>query len=513
MPNMTQTPPSRIVSVWFPDLAMDRWRQIIRQHRTLPSDDIPVVLSRDGTHGPVIHATSTAARTRGIEPGARVVDVQAIHPDLHVEPADPAGDRSFLDRLALWARRWSPWTVADRDDGLFLDSQGVAHLFGGEAAMLSDIQRRMAMQGLTAHVAMAATPGAAQALARYGSIQICDDIPAALVPLPTAALRLDDTTVQLLNRLGLKTIGSLAEMPRVSLMRRFSTLPDDRNPLVLLDRAVGRTADPLNAPVDPQQFITRSRLPEPVMDAAPHMADLARQLCQQLAQAEYGARSIRLTIYRIDGEWRQLSLNTARASRDPDHMLRLFRDKLERIDPGFGFDLLTLEALQVEPLSQIQQRLDGRRDSDADLAALLDRLSARLGQDKVSWSRYVQTHKPEAVEHRQPAMAGDPTPPPAPPRERPLRLLTPAEEVQVIYAVPEGPPSQFRWRRVLYKTARHEGPERIAPEWWRDRPGTRLRDYYKVEVQDGRRFWLYREGVVHDGRGDTPRWFLHGLFA
>jgi protein ImuB len=94
-----------------------------------------------------------------------------------------------------------------------------------------------------------------------------------------------------------------------------------------------------------------------------------------------------------------------------------------------------------------------------------------------------------------------------------LRLLTPAEEVQVIYAVPEGPPSQFRWRRVLYKTARHEGPERIAPEWWRDRPGTRLRDYYKVEVQDGRRFWLYREGVVHDGRGDTPRWFLHGLFA
>jgi protein ImuB len=371
----------------------------------------------------------------------------------------------------------------------------------------------MAMQGLTAHVAMAATPGAAQALARYGSIQICDDIPAALAPLPTAALRLDDTTVQLLNRLGLKTIGSLAEMPRVSLMRRFSTLPDDRNPLVLLDRAVGRTADPLNAPVDPQQFITRSRLPEPVMDAAPHMADLARQLCQQLTQAEYGARSIRLTIYRIDGEWRQLSLNTARASRDPDHMLRLFRDKLERIDPGFGFDLLTLEALQVEPLSQIQQRLDGRRDSDADLAALLDRLSARLGQDKVSWSRYVQTHKPEAVEHRQPAMAGDPTPPPAPPRERPLRLLTPAEEVQVIYAVPEGPPSQFRWRRVLYKTARHEGPERIAPEWWRDRPGTRLRDYYKVEVQDGRRFWLYREGVVHDGRGDTPRWFLHGLFA
>ena len=97
-------------------------------------------------------------------------------------------------------------------------------------------------------------------------------------------------------------------------------------------------------------------------------------------------------------------------------------------------------------------------------------------------------------------------------RARPLRLLESAEEITVIYAVPEGPPSQFRWRRVLYRVSRFEGPERIAPEWWRDRPGTRLRDYYKVEVQNGCRFWLYREGVQGDGRGATPRWFLQGFF-
>ena len=85
--------------------------------------------------------------------------------------------------------------------------------------------------------------------------------------------------------------------------------------------------------------------------------------------------------------------------------------------------------------------------------------------------------------------------------------------MHVIYAVPEGPPAQFIWRRQTLKVTRHAGPERIAPEWWRDRPGTRLRDYYKVEDARGRRLWLYREGLDGDGRGGQPRWFVHGIFA
>ena len=180
---------------------------------------------------------------------------------------------------------------------------------------------------------------------------------------------------------------------------------------------------------------------------------------------------------------------------------------------AWGFDLLTLEATDSEPLPLMQDHLDGKRDPSADVAGLLDRLAAKLGADKVNWPQWRETHKPERVEQRVDALHGTPTAAPALLRDRPLRLLTPAEEVRVIYAVPEGPPSQFNWRRVTYKTTRHTGPERIAPEWWRDRPGTRLRDYYKVEVEGGQRFWLYREGVIYDGRGAEPRWFLHGLFA
>ena len=225
---------------------------MISAYRTVPNPDVPVVLSHEGIHGPVIYSANQAAKKRGVSIGDRVVDAQAIHPDLHVEGADLEGDAQLMERLVHWARRWCPWTVQDGTDGLYLDVTGAAHLFGGEARMLHDMVQRFAMQGLTARVAMAPTPGAAQALARHHiSYQITTrrDVASALSSLPVKALRLTPETTRLLNRLGLKTIGALAAVPRTALMQRFSTIPADHNPLILMDRAFGASPDPLNAPL------------------------------------------------------------------------------------------------------------------------------------------------------------------------------------------------------------------------------------------------------------------------
>ena len=475
----------------------------------------PLALSREGPHGPVVHAGDEAARALGVREGARVVDVQAIHPGLRVEPSDPEADLAALDRIVLWARRWGPWSARDGEDGIALDATGVAHLFGGEATMLRDVGRRLAAQGLTARAAMAPTRAAARALARHDPSAICgpEDVAARIAPLPVRALGIDEEAARLLDRLGLRTVGALAGVPRTALMRRFATAATDRNPLVLLDRATGRRPEPLDAPPDPERFEARALLAEPALDPVPHLPDLARRLCEDLARAGRGARALRLAVYRVDGERRAASAATARATRDPAHVMRLLAERAAGIDPGFGFDLLALGAPRTEPLALRQGGLDGARDVDADLAALLDRLAARLGADRVTWPAWRESHLPERVERRLPAREREPAAAPRLARERPIRLLDPAEAVRVLYAVPEGPPARFVWRRTAHRTLRHEGPERIAPEWWRARPGTRLRDYYKVEVEDGRRFWLYREGVVGDRRGDDPPWFLHGLFA
>ncbi len=489
-----------------------------------PAVTPPTVLAREGHHGPVVHATNTPADALNIRPGARIVDVQAIHRGLHVAEADLEGDAAFLKRLSFWSRRWCPWTVEDGIDGLFLDTAGSAHLFGGEIALLSDIEKQFDALSLTARTALAPTPRAAHALARYGpraAIATAETLAAVLAPLPVEALQLPVKTVRLMDRLGLRTIGLLAGMPRIGLMRRFIKVAEEENPLILLDLTHGRRADPLSAPADAKHYLIRSRLAEPVMDPEPHLPDLARRLCRDLARNGHGARVLQLCIYRIDGERRTARLSTARATCEVSHMVRLLTGRLEGIDPGFGFDLLTLEALRTEPMRQVQTHLHGERDRDADIARLIDRLTAQFGKERITWSHWVESHLPERVEERVPAIDNAPVHRPAePPRrqlaaiaQRPIRLLDPPEEVSVIYLAPDGPPARFTWRRRPFTVTRRSGPERIAPEWWRARPGTRLRDYYKVEVQDGQRIWLYREGLAGDRRGDEPRWFVHGFFA
>lgn len=225
----------------MPKLAIERWRKSADA-----SLDAPIVLAIEAAHGQLIHAVTAAAATGGARPGMRLTDARALDPKLLAEPADPMGDAALLKRLARWAGRWSPLVEVDGEDGLRLDAGGVAHLFGGEAALARDMEMRFARLGLTARVAIAPTAGAAWALARYskqtltlpplrgGPLPLPDagegDSARAergeglfdlLAPLPVAALRLDARSVRILERLGLKTIGQLAEVPRKSLRRRF----------------------------------------------------------------------------------------------------------------------------------------------------------------------------------------------------------------------------------------------------------------------------------------------------
>jgi protein ImuB len=493
---------------------MERWQKQMERQGDAPPDDLAIVLATEGPHGPVIHASNRTARLAGILPDARVVDMRAICPDLQVEYADIEGDRRALERLMLWARRWCPWTVVDGVNGLILDTTGSDHLMGGEPAMLEEMEARLSLLGMTAQLAVAPTWGAAWALARYGAVRaICppDGIAAAVKHLPVAGLRLDGETLLLLQRLGLKTIGALAAVPRLSLARRFVRSPLPANPLLRLDQVTGALPEPIASKDAPVRLRAEVRLAEPIQDPTHYLPSLCEALCAQLAHAGLGCRKLHLTVYRTDGEVSWVDLAIAAPSRDARHLHGLFKGKLDRINPGFGFDLITLDAGMVEPLGTLQTRLDGQAEHDLHLPQLIDRLAARFGSKAINTPVLAASHVPERAESWGSGTGRVAAPTPV--KERPIRLLTHPEEIRVLYAVPEGPPAQFIWRKQTHRVARYEGPERIAPEWWKDRPGTRLRDYFKIEDQTGRRFWLYREGLHEDGRGGDPRWFLHGMFA
>jgi protein ImuB len=151
----------RVCSIWLPHLAIERWAK-----SSDSPPDSPVVLTVEGAHGLVIHGVTKAAAERGARPGARLTDARALDPGLIAVPADPPGDAASLGKLARWAWRWSPLVEIDGADSLRLDVSGVAHLFGGEDALVRDIGQRFARIGLTVGIAIAPTAAAAWALAR-----------------------------------------------------------------------------------------------------------------------------------------------------------------------------------------------------------------------------------------------------------------------------------------------------------------------------------------------------------
>lgn len=480
--------------------------------------------------GQRVIAASTEARAGGILPGMPLADARATLPGLFTTEADTSGDSRALETLALWCGRWSPWSAADGLDphgraSILIDASGCAHLFGGETAMLEDLASRLRGFGFTARAAIAGTPGAAWAVARFGdrrsAIAIVPEggLLASLSPLPVRALRIDAAMAEDLERVGLRRISDLVGMARAPLAARFGQALTDR-----LDAVLGRTREPLSPLRAIAPLRVRAVFAEPI--ATPEdIAAATRRLLDEIAsrlETEYrGARRLELVAYRADGTVAEIALGTGHPVRDPAHLETLFREKLKDLDAGFGIDVLALGVLVAEPLAPQQRDLaSGRAASEDDVGRLVDRLGARLGPDRVLRLQARASHIPERASRSVSALSindlnrKDKKYIPKSQQPRPVRLLPSPEPIEVIAPVPDRPPLLFRWRRTAHEVARAEGPERIAPEWWipgAPPPEQGVRDYFRVEDKSGRRYWLYREGLYLPGV--FPRWYLHGFFA
>ena len=483
----------------------------------------PFALVAPGVHGLLLSAVNREAQGEGLKAGMRLADARAAFPALAVREAEPEADRQGLLRLALWCGRFTPWSAPDGEDGLMLDITGCAHLFGGEEAMVAEVENRLGGLGFEARAGLADTPGAAWALARFapagGRIAGPGSTRAAIEDLPVEALRITAETALLLRRLGLATIGALADLPRVPLARRFPSKAQGEALLQRLDQALGRRDEPLSPLSPPPDYLRRLAFTEPLLlresvEAA--LADLLAGLVPLLERDHRGVRRLVLWCFRVDGSHVRVAAATARASRDADHLARLFAEKLDGIDAGFGIDVMALHAARVEPLEDDQLTLAGRGRARDGVDRLVDRLLARLGNGAVARLEPAERHIPEAAERAvPPGRTVDPWPGRPEMPQRPFRLFGRPEPVEVMAEVPDGPPLIFTWRRVTRRVARAAGPERIAPEWWigddEDEP---LRDYYRVEDTTGRRYWLYRAGLYQDSAAKgPPRWYVHGLYG
>jgi protein ImuB len=535
----------RILALWLPRLPTDRLA------RKSPAPfKAPLVVSRKVSNALLVHALDARAARLGLYQGQPLANARAIVQPLIIVPADEKADAALLEAIADWCDRFTPLVTLDPPYGLFLDITGAAHLFGGEALMLAQVTQKIGAQGFTVRAAIAGTSLAARALARFAHSassseavghKKCAIVPpgdeaGAVAPLPIAAFECDDKILRALRHAGLKTVGAVADRLSSELTERLG-----RSFVTQLKIMLGAEEKPLQPRRALPDLMAEQRFAEPIVseDAiAASLLHLAQSLSEILERQGRGVRLLEAVFFRADGKVDRIAVKTGEPLRDAAVMLRLLRQKLDilsdPLDAGFGFDIVRLEAVLAEDIHPATISFDSGENARQQIAFLVDRLSVRFGEHRVQRFIAQDTHIPEAAAVAVPAQDKDFVSQnwtlkrqPGDPPHRPLRLLERPEEISVLASIPDGPPRRFRWRQCVHNIAHLEGPERIALEWWKELPTSRLvpspnetkeqedarkkvfrpsRDYFRVESEAGMRFWLFRDAP-------QTRWYMHGLFA
>jgi protein ImuB len=496
----------RFVSIWFPYLATD-WHA--RKQPQLKNKAF--VLKATLRNRVIITAANALAKAEGIYENMMLADAKVLYPELHMMDDKPGLTTQLADRIAEWCIRFTPSASADHPNGILLNASGCSHLWGGEEKYLKDITKRLNERGYTIRVAIADTIGCAWAVARYGNQMIVDKGKQveALLSLPVTTLRIDEETNEVLKKLGLRRINDIISIPAKSLRRRFGNTLLQR-----LRQAIGEEEENIVPvyPVEPYQ----ERLPciEPIktkegIEIA--LQHLLINLCSRLRKEGKGLRKAFFRAYQLDGGASGIDISTNQPSQNVEHLFRLFEIKLSTIEPKEGIELFLLEATAVEDAWIKQEDLWRTQGglSDGEVLDLMDRFTNRLGAEGVQRFLPTEHYWPERSFKKAADLNEAPTTEWRLAKPRPLQILSPPELIDVTAPVPDYPPLNFRYKGQLHIVAKADGPERIEQEWWIQEG--EHRDYYAVEDEEGKRYWLFRSGHYNEKR--SPKWYLHGFFA
>ncbi len=530
----------RILALWLPNWPVQR---LVRDQPELAGRAI-VLYEQDARHGQRVKTCSAAAEHQAVRPGMPLAEAQtlvmrpategnrtgrpaareseAVAGDPLVASYDARRDQEALVALAEWCEQFSPLVgldQADEPDTLLLDISGLAHLFGGEQELARAVVTACRQQDLTVRVAIADTVSAAWSLARWSEVLAEDTGGATVVErLPVEALRLASRAVEQLHRLGIRRVGQLNCLPRASLAARFG-----ESLLEQLDKLAGTVAEPIVAHHAREPLAVRWCFEQPTTHHETLeyvVGDLLSQLARRLLERGQGV--LRLTCQLVCRNRPPLNIDISlfRPTTAPQHLLALAKLQLALVTLPEAVEEIRVRALTTAPREQRQGELFGEspRDQPAQLALLVERLSNRLGRERVLRAELLAEAQPELAYRYRPlageSAASPSAAPPSPasspagmalpgPLLRPLRLFAPPQPIDVVGLALGGPPAMFHYQRRRHRVARCFGPERIETGWWRGE--SCRRDYYRVETEEGSRWWLFR-------RLQDQCWFLHGVF-
>lgn len=453
----------------------------------------PVVVAEGGRQRAQVLVANRPAEKLGVHAGMAVAAAQALASELQVFQRDTQKEAAALAQMATWAGQFTS-NVSIGSNGLLLEIAGSLKLFGGMERLVEKVHKGVRMLGYRPILAGAPTPLGADLFARAGkAVVIASAVQLAeqLAQLPSALLDPERPHADMLEAMGIATIGDYLALPRAGLKRRFGEELLDQ-----LDRALGSVPDPREYFEPPAQFASRLELPAEVNETTALLFAAKRLIIELegfLRGRGAGVQQFHLDLEHADHPVTRVTVGLVSSSRDSQRLLSLLRERLERVTPPQPVCELILVAEQVVSYQARNLDLFPDAQQEAENAApFIERLRARLGDGMVHSLECVADHRPEwAMKVTEPGaayQAGFSA-------SRPLWLLPQPRPLHCRGGVPQlGVPLILR-----------QGPERIESGWWDGRP--MARDYFVAEAVGGPRYWVYREAA------EAERWFLHGIFA
>lgn len=470
----------------FPQLPLDRCR-----HNG--DEATPFAVYETGQR-PWIVACNSGAQQRGIQTGMAVSAARTLTADLVLQPRDPRAEQQELERLAVWAYQFSSQLSLVAPDAMLLEVQGSFTLFGGVDALQRRIAESVDNLGYHTLLASAPTPTAALWLARAGhEIHLMNPhtLTTAVGQLSFQVMDVDTQTLKRLQGMGLRRIADVLHLPRAGLAQRFA--PEF---VLQLDRALGRAADPRAPFAPPMRFEERLVLPTEVQEVTALLFALRRllfALCGWLLSQGKGVQRLQLSLLHRQRSATKLSISLLSPSRDHEHLLRVLRERLQKLELVAPVEELLLCAEELEVLDAENDDLfEHQVVGQLAWEPLVERLQARLGKQAVQGIAMVADHRPERAWRYCAPGQGAILPVQLPPR--PAWLLPKPMSLVVKNGCP-----CFEGELQLTPDR-----ERLEGGWWEGED--MARDYFVATNSRGARFWVYRE------LNASARWFLHGVF-
>lgn len=472
---------------------------------------IPFVLALPSRGRMVITEVSKVAKAKGLYAGMIVADAKVVCPEVKVVDDKIDLAEKLLNNLSIWFIKYTPVVAVDLPEGLILDVSGCTHLWGSEEAYLKDIINKLKSLGYHVRIAIADTVGTAWAVCRYGkekAIIKSNEQAQALMRLPPEALRIENCISERLHKLGLHTISSFINMQRSALRRRFG-----EQLLLRLDQALGNKAEIIKPVIPVEPYHEHLPCLEPIQTATGieiALQQLLEKLCTRFKKEGKGLRFAILKCYRVDNNVQQIQIRTNHPSNNTKHLFKLFETKIVGIEPALGIEVFTLDASKIEDIQASQETFWTMNSSleCREVAELIDNLENNFGSNIIHRYLTAERHLPEHSIKLAASLKEKPTTAWRADKLRPTYLLKQPQRIEVTAPIPDYPPMNFRYNGKLYTVIKADACERIESEWWLDK-GLH-RDYYAVQTEEGKCYWLFRLGHYNDN--NKPLWFIHGFF-